>query len=40
MIHVVAIVAGLLFGAWLESWVARRAETRKRIKARLPRRVG
>jgi hypothetical protein len=40
VIHLVVIVAGALFGAWLENWIAKRAEERRRIKARLPRRVG
>lgn len=40
MIHIVVIVVGLLFGAWLEDYAERRAQERRRIKSRLPRRVG
>lgn len=35
-----AFVMALVGVWWFENWVARRSEERRRIKARLPRRVG
>jgi hypothetical protein len=40
MIRETVFVLGIWFAAWLEDRFARRASERKRIKSKLPRRVG
>jgi hypothetical protein len=38
--HVIVIVCGFLFGWWVENQIEQYVQRRKKIKARLPRRVG